>query len=89
MLPELNIKEHIPKDCFIDMRDFSAPVRGRSASGQKGGYDYEKLARFLKSLSEADIEKYREAGRAFVESDRMKPFTLEYFAQFFTEAITQ
>ena len=66
-----DITEYIPKDCFIDRRDFKS---------------YEELRTFLKSLSESEITAYKENGRRFLESERYKPFTKEYFAKTFLEA---
>ncbi len=77
-----DIQEYIPKECFIDMRDFSA--KGGSASG---GKNYEELRSFLKSLSKDDIQRYRENARVFLHSEKMKPFSKEHFAEFFVNAL--
>jgi hypothetical protein len=66
-----DIKEYIPKECFIDLRDFK---------------NYEELRLFLKSLTLAQIQQYRQAGRSFLESDKYRPFTNDYFAQVFLRA---
>ena len=66
-----DVVEYIPKDCFIDMRDFK---------------NYEELRTFLKSLPESEIKTYKENGRRFLESEQYKPFTKEHFAKTFLEA---
>ena len=63
-----DIKELIPSDCFIDMREFG---------------DYAELRAFLKSLDRIAIRRYREAGRAFLESSAFEPFSRENFAGIF------
>lgn len=66
-----DIQEYIPKECFIDMRDFK---------------DYEELRLFLKSLKKSQIQSYKENARQFLESEQYKPFTKEYFAEIFIAA---
>ena len=46
-LGDPDVEKYIPKDCFIDMRDFK---------------NYEELKTFLKSLTESEIKKYKEKG---------------------------
>jgi len=67
-----DIEEYIPKSCFVDVRDFQS---------------YDDLSKFLKSLSEQDIETYRENGRQFLESEQAKPFGKEHFTQLVLNAI--
>ena len=69
-LGDPDVEKYIPKDCFIDMRDFK---------------NYTELRKFLKSLTESEIKTYKENGRRFLESERVKPFTKEYFAKIFVE----
>ena len=66
-----DIHEYIPKECFIDMRDFA---------------DYKELRKFLKSLNASQIASYKEHARQFLESEQYKPFTNEYFAKIFADA---
>lgn len=66
-----DIIDYIPKDCFIDMRDFK---------------NYGELKVFLKSLSASRIASYREHSRDFLKSEQYKPFTKEYFAKIFVNA---
>lgn len=68
-----DIEKHIPENCFIDFRKFK---------------NYEELRNYIKSLSEPDIEKYKENARRFLKSEKYKPFTKEYFAQKFFEIVT-
>ena len=72
-LGDPDVEKYIPKNCFIDMRDFK---------------NYEELKRFLKSLTESEIKKYKENARLFLESERVELFTKEYFANIFIEACT-
>lgn len=69
-----DIKELIPPDCFIDMREFG---------------DYADLRTFLKSLDQAAVRRYREAGRAFLESRAFDPFSKESFAGIFRDLLEQ
>ena len=66
-----DVEMYIPKDCFVDMRKFA---------------NYKELEKFLHSLNQEQIEKYKENGRRFLESEQYKPFTKEYFAKTFLEA---
>ena len=59
-----DIETYIPKECFVDVRDFA---------------NYEELRRYLKSLGEKEIRKYKEAGRKFIESPKFQPFTKAAF----------
>jgi len=66
-----DIEDYIPKNCFIDMRDFA---------------DYKELQTFLKSLNASHIASYREHARQFLKSEQYKPFTTEYFGKIFVDA---
>jgi len=66
------VEKYIPKNCFIDMRGFK---------------NYEELRKFLKSLTETEIQTYKENGRRFLESQKIKPFTQEHFAEIFVNTI--
>jgi len=70
-LGDPDVEKYIPKDCFVDMRDFK---------------NYEELKRFLKSLTESEIKTYKDNARLFLESEKIKPFTKEYFSNIFIEA---
>jgi hypothetical protein len=60
------IRDVIPADCYIDMREFA---------------DYAALGRFLRALSPAAIDRYREAARAYLASPAYQPFTKAAFAE--------
>jgi len=51
--------------------------------------DYAELQKFLKSLSDRHIERYRSAARAFLESPAFKPFTKQAFAEIFGRIIEE
>lgn len=53
------IRDVIPPECFVDMREFR---------------DYAELRRFLQGLSPDEVRRYREAGRDFMQSDRLDRF---------------
>jgi hypothetical protein len=59
-----DIEEWVPRDCFVDMRRFDG---------------YGELRDYLHSLEPDDLERYREAGRNFLESDAFDPFRKETF----------
>lgn len=61
-----DVTKYIPKDCFIDMRDFR---------------DYAELRKFLKSLTEQDIQRYKDCAKEYLNSELYKPFTKEHFAE--------
>jgi hypothetical protein len=61
-----DVTNYIPKDCFIDMRDF-------------GGY--EELRLHLKTMSLETIKAYRENARDFLASSAFRPFTKEAFRE--------
>jgi len=69
-----DIEQLIPPECFVDMRQFS-------------GYD--DLRRFLRGLPPARISDYRQAGREFLASDRIEPFSKRRFATILAELIQQ
>ena len=58
------VLDWVPKECFIDMRQF---------------HDFAQLRSFLMSLTPADEQRYREAARDYLVSPRFDPFRLESF----------
>ena len=62
------IEKWIPRECFIDRREFGS---------------YADLHLYLASLTEEEAKRYREAGRAFLQSDAFYPFSKERFAERF------
>lgn len=63
-----DVENYIPKNCFIDMRDFDS---------------YGKLYTYLLSLSNDDISSFREAAREYLSSELYQPFTKEKFVKQF------
>jgi hypothetical protein len=61
-----NIKNYIPANCFIDLREFA---------------NYDELARFLVGMSEEDHLKYQDNIKNFLKSDKYTPFTSDNFAR--------
>jgi hypothetical protein len=69
-----DIGELIPRECFIDMTQFA---------------DYAELRAFLKGLDREAVHRYRDAGRAFLESAAFEPFSKERFAGIFRDLLEQ
>lgn len=61
-----NITEHIPANTFIDKRKFKT---------------YEELYSYLKNMSDKEYQNYLEAIKNFIKSDKIYPFSTEYFAK--------
>lgn len=61
-----NIDKHIPKTCFIDMRDFDS---------------YEDLYAYLNGISESDYNAYISSIFSFLRSQEASQFTCKYFAE--------
>lgn len=59
-----NVEEYIPKDCFIDYRDFS---------------NDEDLYQFLKSMSKERYNQYLQRIEAYLKSDKAHLFSPEHF----------
>jgi len=59
-----DVLDWVPAECFIDMRKFK---------------DFAELRAFLHTLSSADEQRYREAARDYLASDRFNPFRLQTF----------
>jgi hypothetical protein len=59
-----DIADHVPHDAFIDMQGFAG---------------YEELRRYLHGLGPKDVERYRDAGRAFVGSPAFARFSKQAF----------
>lgn len=69
-----NVTDHIPSECFIDLRNFSS---------------YEALYTYMKSLSEKDYAGYLDAIESFLESERSYPFSCECFAKTIVNGIVR
>ncbi|MBW8041939.1 MAG: hypothetical protein FVQ85_18330 [Planctomycetes bacterium] len=69
-----DIEEHVPSECFIDMRRFK---------------NYEELRSYLKSLSEKDIRQYKENVREYLKSPRFRPFSKDAFVEIFRRLVEE
>ena len=69
-----DIASWVPEECFIDMRRF-------------GGFA--QLRDFLHALGPADVDRYREAARAFLESERYDPFRKRTFVELFRSIVRE
>ena len=63
-----DVGNYIPKNCFIDMRDFGS---------------YAELHAYLSNLSAEGISSFREAAREYLASEQYQPFTKERFVEQF------
>ena len=68
-----NVTEHIPEDTFIDRRKFST---------------YEELYGYLKNMSDKEYINYLDAIKKFIRSEKIYPFSAEYFAGTLINEIT-
>lgn len=69
-----DVHDYFPDDCFIDAR------RSRPARSSR---------QVCASLGEDEIETYRDNARAFIASDRYRPFTKQAFAELLVEAVEE
>ncbi|MHC4513500.1 MAG: glycosyltransferase family 10 domain-containing protein [Planctomycetota bacterium] len=69
-----DIGQLIPRGCFIDMRDFTG---------------YGDLRKYLLSLKNEDLQRYRESARAFFASPGYRPFSRAAFVEIFTDIIAE
>ena len=69
-----NVEDYIPKECFIDYRDFNT---------------HEELYLFIKNMPKDIYERYLDHIRQFLASDQAKLFSPQVFAQTFLEAVNQ
>lgn len=69
-----NIEDYIPPDTFIDRRHFK---------------DTEGVYRFLKSITEVEYSGYQERIAEFLKSDKVYPFSSEFFAETIVKTVVQ
>lgn len=69
-----NICDYIPKECFIDKRDFAT---------------LEELYAYLTAMTKEQYEGYLAAIRRYLESDAAKPFSHDSFKRVVEEAVSQ
>jgi len=67
-----NVAEHIPKECFIDKREFDT---------------YEELYQYMKNMSDKEYLKYLDNIENFLNSDKAYQFSSECFAKTLVENI--
>jgi hypothetical protein len=68
-----NITDYIPKNCFIDYRDFSSP---------------EELYQFIKNMSKETYEQYLHDIRTFLSSEKAQVFSPATFEKILLDAIS-
>jgi hypothetical protein len=61
-----NVTDHIPADTFIDRKNFST---------------YEELYTYLINMFDKEYLGYLDAIKAFIEGDKIYPFSAECFAE--------
>jgi len=67
-----NITDYIPKECFIDRRDFNT---------------LEDLYAFIKNMNKESYEQYLTNIRTYLQSEKAKEFSPEKFMQIFCDAV--
>jgi len=67
-----NVTDYIPKNCFIDRRDFK---------------DFAAVYDYIRTMDKATYETYLKNIQAFLQSDKAKLFSYEMFEVIFLEAI--
>ncbi len=61
-----NVTDHIPVDTFIDRRNFKT---------------HEELYQYLKNMSDEEYMGYLDAIEGFIKSDKIYPFSADYFTK--------
>lgn len=69
-----DVTDWVPREAFIDMRDFR---------------DFAELRAFLHALSPTDVQGYRDAARAYVESPAFDPFRRSTFVELFRRLVRE
>lgn len=69
-----NVTDYIPKECFIDFRDFA---------------DYEDLYSFIMNMEEKEYNKYLNAVKKFLQTDAYNEFTSEVYVRNIIQAIEE
>ncbi|OGZ72286.1 MAG: hypothetical protein A2908_04070 [Candidatus Staskawiczbacteria bacterium RIFCSPLOWO2_01_FULL_38_12b] len=69
-----NISDHIPKDTFIDKRNFAT---------------YQELYAYIKNMPGQKYQSYLDAINHFLKSDKARPFSAKYFADTIIQQIIQ
>jgi len=61
-----DVEKYVYPESFIDMRKYK---------------NYDELRSYINSLTDKDVERYRQAGREYMNSELYKPFSKEHFAE--------
>lgn len=69
-----DVNDFVPAEAFVDMRQFK---------------DFGELRYFLHQLSPTEVQRYRDAGRAFVNSDRFQPFRMQTLSALFARIVAE
>ncbi len=69
-----DITDYVPAECFIDRRAFAS---------------YQDLRAFLKSRTAKDVQRYKDAARAYLGSEQYRPFRPESFVDIFVRAVEE
>lgn len=67
-----NVTDYIPKECFIDFRDFT---------------NYEELYKFIRDMGETRYNSYLAAVKQFLKTDEYKEFTSEAYVRNVLQAV--
>ncbi|MFW5886401.1 MAG: glycosyltransferase family 10 domain-containing protein [Bacteroidota bacterium] len=67
-----NVSDYIPKECFIDFRDFT---------------NYQELYTFMMYMGETEYNAYLAAVKQFLKTDEYKEFTSEAYVQNVLQAV--
>ena len=67
-----NITTHVPKECFIDRRDFR---------------NYEELYSYLKAMDDGTYRRFQESIRTFLLGPNTYPFSWQYFVDMLVREI--
>jgi hypothetical protein len=73
-LGDPDVTNYVPENCFIDKRNFST---------------YEALRAYMRTLSEKDIQAYKENARDYLSCEMFKPFRKKSFAEIFIRAVEE
>jgi hypothetical protein len=69
-----DVEKYVPNQCFIDMRQFSG---------------YSELRDHLRSLSTADVRRYKENARDYLQSGQFRPSSTAAFVELFASMIDE
>ena len=69
-----NITNHIPRDCFIDRREFNS---------------YEVMYKFIKEMDKKTYTRYLNSIENFINSDKSKQFKVETFANVIIDEVVK